>query len=76
MGPVELQLKASDSKSQRYTVCVYLNNRRVELKDRVLNEVVVFVLARGTPPLELVATKINHDQIVGYFEVPTERVIR
>ncbi|MFZ0521225.1 MAG: hypothetical protein WAL95_09390 [Candidatus Acidiferrales bacterium] len=76
VGPVELQLKASDSKSQRYTVCVYLNNRRVELKDRVLDEVVVFVLARGTPPLELVATRINHDRIVGYLEVPTERVLR
>lgn len=76
VGPVELQLKASDSKSQRYTVCVYLNNKRVELKDRVLDEVVVFVLARGTPPLELVTTRINHDQIVGYLEVPTERVIR
>jgi hypothetical protein len=76
VGPVELQLKASDSRSQRYTVCVYLNNKCVELKDRVLDEVVVFVLARGTPPLELVATRISRDQILGYLEVPTERVIR
>ena len=77
VGPVQLLLKGSDPRSQRYTVCVYVaNNKCVELKDRVLDEVVVFVLARGTPPLELVATKISRDEIVGYLEVPTEKAIR
>ena len=76
VGPVELLLKVSDPRSQRYTVCVYVNNRCIELKDRVLDEVVVFVLARGTPPLELVATKISRDEIVGYLEVPAEKVTR
>jgi hypothetical protein len=76
VGPVELLLKGSDPRSQRYTVCVYVNNKCIELKDRVLDEVVVFVLARGTPPLELVATKISRDEIVGYLEVPTDKAIR
>jgi hypothetical protein len=76
VGPVELLLKSSDPRSQRYSVCVYVNNKCVELKDRVLDEVVVFVLARGTPPLELVATKISRDEIVGYLEVPTDKVTR
>ena len=76
VGPVELQLKGSDPRSQRYTVCVYVNNKCIELKDRVLDEVVVFVLARGTPPLELVATRISRNEIVGYLEVPTEKVVR
>jgi hypothetical protein len=76
VGPVELLLKGSDPRSQRYTVCVYVNNKCIELKDRVLDEVVVFVLARGTPPLELVATKIGRDGIVGYLEVPTDKAAR
>ena len=76
VGPVELLLKGSDPRSQRYTVCVYVNNKCIELKDRVLDEVVVFVLARGTPPLELVATKITRDEIVGYLEVPTDKAAR
>jgi hypothetical protein len=76
VGPVELLLKGSDARSQRYTVCVYVNNKCIELKDRVLDEVVVFVLARGTPPLELVATRISRDEIVGYLEIPTEKVAR
>jgi hypothetical protein len=76
VGPVELQLKSTDMKAQRYTVCVFVDSKCIELKNRVLDEVVVFVLARGTPPLELVATRISRDGIVGYLEVPSEKVGR
>jgi len=76
VGPLELQLKGADPKRQRYTVCVYVSNECVELKDRALDEVVVFVLSRGSLPLELVATRISHDGIVGYVEVPTDSVHR
>jgi len=73
VGPVTLQLKSVDHKSQRYSVCVYFEDRCIELKDRVLNEVVVFVVAKNSAPLELVATKVLRDQIVGYLEVPAEK---
>jgi|SRR5713226_1896749 len=74
VGPVSLLLKASDPKTQRYTVCVYFENQCVELKDRVMNEVVVFVLHRNSAPLELVATKVLRDQIVGYLEIPIDNI--
>jgi septal ring factor EnvC (AmiA/AmiB activator) len=73
VGPVTLQLRSVDMKGQRYSVCVYFEDKCIELKDRVLNEVVVFVVSKDTSPLELVATKILRDQIVGYLEVPAER---
>jgi hypothetical protein len=74
VGPLELQLKAADPKSQRFTVCVYVAKRCIELRDRALDEVVVFVLSRGSAPLELVATRITRDEIVGYVELPTDIV--
>jgi hypothetical protein len=73
VGPVTLQLKSVDLKGQRYSVCVYFEDRCIELKDRVLNEVVVFVLSKNSSPLELVATKVVRDQIVGYLEVPADK---
>jgi len=76
VGPLELQLKSADPKRQRYSLCVYVSNECVELKDRALDEVVVFVLSRGSMPLELVATRISHNGIVGYVEVPSESVHR
>lgn len=71
VGPVTLQFKSSDTKRQRFTVCVIFEEKCIELKDRALNEVVVFVVRKNGPPLELVATKILRDQIAGYLEVPS-----
>ena len=73
IGPVSVVLKAADPRSQRYTVCVYLEDKCVELKDRAADEVVVFVMSRNSTPLELVATKVLRDRIVGYLEVPAEK---
>jgi hypothetical protein len=70
VGPVSLVLKNSDAKNLRYTVCVAFESQCVELKNRAVNEVVVFVLSDKSAPMELVATKVLHDQIVGYLEVP------
>jgi len=73
VGPVSLQLKNVDTKGQRYSVCVYFEERCTELKDRSLNEVVVFIVAKDRGPLELVGTKILRDELVGYLQVPVEQ---
>ncbi len=73
VGPVSLVLKSSSPKAQRYTVCVYVQPSCIELKDRTLHEVVQFVVARNTSPLEMIATKIAKDEIVGYLEVPRDQ---
>lgn len=73
VGPVSLVLKDSDLKRQRYTVCVYVSAQCIELKDRAVDEVVVFALSHDRTPLELIATKVTRDGIVGYLEVPTNK---
>ena len=73
VGPVSLLLRSADPKNQRYTVCVYLQDQCIELKNRAVDEVVVFVLSSNSAPLELVATKVLRDQIVGYLEVPSDK---
>jgi hypothetical protein len=72
IGPLTLQLRSVDTKTQRYSVCVYFEEKCIELKDRALNEVVVFMVPKDSAPLELVATKIMRDQILGYLEIPIE----
>jgi hypothetical protein len=51
-------------------VCVYVQPSCIELKDRMLHEVVQFVAVRNTPPLQIIATKIRKNLILGYLEVP------
>lgn len=70
IGPVSLQLKSSNQKTQRYTLCVYIQASCIQLKDRTLHEVVQFVASRNTIPLEVIAIKITKDEMLGYLEVP------
>lgn len=70
VGPVSFVLKSVDSKQQRYTLCIYLEPSCVALRNRVLYEVAQFVPARNSRPLEVVATKITKDGLVGYLEIP------
>jgi hypothetical protein len=73
VGPVSLLLRSSDPKNQRYTVCVYLDDQCIELKNRAVDEVVVFVLSNNSAPLELVVTRVLRDQVVGYLEIPVDK---
>ena len=70
IGPVSLQLKNSDARRQRYSIDVFLDEKPVEFKDRAVDELVDFVVPGESAPLRFVATKISHDFISGYMEVP------
>jgi hypothetical protein len=70
IGPVSMVLKNVDIKNKKYSLCVYVADQCIELKDRAVNEVVAFVISKNSAPLTLVATKVLRDQIVGYLEVP------
>jgi hypothetical protein len=70
VGPVSIVLKATNQKKQRYTMCVYVQESCIELRDRSVFEVVRFVAGRNSVPLEVIATQVNKDGIVGYLEVP------
>lgn len=72
VGPVHLALKSTNQKNHRYTLCVYVEQSCLELKDRNRFEVVEFIVSRNSPPLEVIATKVSKDGILGYLEVPRE----
>lgn len=70
VGPVSIQVKSINAKKQRYTMCVYVQESCIELRDRSVFEVVRFVAGRNSVPMEVIATQVNKDGIVGYLEVP------
>jgi hypothetical protein len=73
IGPVSMVLKNVDAKNKKYSLCIYVTDQCIELKDRAVNEVVAFVISKNSAPLTLVATKVLRDQIVGYLEVPSAK---
>ena len=74
IGPVNLGLKSTNQKSQRYTLCVYIQESCLELKDKALFEITEFAVTRDSASLQVIATKISKDGILGFLEVPQEKI--
>jgi len=76
IGDVAVQLKKFDNKRNRYTIELIANDKRVEKKDRTVNEPVQFYLAKARTPYELVVNEVKNDRIVGYLAAPKVKDLR
>lgn len=70
VSTVGLELKKADTKHSRYTLNVYADDKRIEKKDRGLNEPVQFYTGKDNYLYELVVNNIDKDQIRGYISTP------
>ena len=70
VGDVGVILKKSDTGRSRFTVELYYDDRKIEKKDRAVNEPVQFYVGRNKQPHELVINQVKKDQIVGYLASP------
>jgi chromosome segregation ATPase len=70
IGDVLLQLKKTDQKKNRYTVDVVADDKKVEKKDKGVNEPVQFYTSKARQPYEIVINEVKKDQIVGYLATP------
>ena len=76
VGDMILTYKKADPKRNRYTVEVTADDRKVEKKDKTVNEPVQIYLAGNRQPSEIVINRVNKDEIVGYVSVPKVMVSR
>jgi len=70
ISTVGLELKKADQKHSRYTLNVYADDKKIEKKDRGLNEPVQFYTGKDNYLYELVVNSITKDQIQGYVSTP------
>ncbi len=76
VGDVTLFLKKADPKRNKYTLEVIADDKKVEKRDRNVNEPVQFYVAKARQPYELVVNEIKKDQIVGYLATPKDQIAR
>jgi septal ring factor EnvC (AmiA/AmiB activator) len=70
VGTIALELRKADPRHNRYTLWVFSNDKRIEKKNRSLDEPVQFY-SGSTPMLfELVINKIGHNVVSGYLSTP------
>lgn len=71
IGDIVVQLKKTDAKRNRFTLEIVADDKRVEKKDRTINEPVQFyVVNKARIPYELVVNEVKKDVVVGYLAAP------
>jgi hypothetical protein len=70
VGDIQLLLKKTDPKKNRFTVEVLADDKTVEKRDRTVNEPIQFLTSKAKQPYEIVINNVGKDVISGYLATP------
>jgi hypothetical protein len=70
IGGILVAVKKTDPKRNKYTIEVVADDRKVEKKDKNINEPVQFYVQGARTPYEIVVNEVQKDRIVGYLATP------
>jgi hypothetical protein len=75
VADVQIQLKKTDVKRQKYNVIIQADDSRIERKDRMVNEPITFLVGRDRLRYEFVVNYVDKDRIRGYLSTPKDKVL-
>jgi uncharacterized coiled-coil protein SlyX len=70
VGNLSLEVRGTDTKKNQFTVALYVDDMRLEKKNRSVDEPIYFYTRGGRAPLELVVNRVGKNQVTGYLSVP------
>jgi hypothetical protein len=70
VGAVQIELKATNTKKNQYTLNVIADDKSFEKKNRSVNEPIFFYTEGTRSALELVVNKVSKTQASGYLSIP------
>src|ERR1700674_2065356 len=69
-GAIQIELKDTNTKKNRYTINVLADDNSFEKKDRSVNEPIFFYAGGTCAALELVVNKVTKTTATGYLSIP------
>jgi hypothetical protein len=75
VADIQMELKKTDNKRQKYDVVIQVDDSRLEKKERTANEPVQFLVGRDKLRYELVVNFVDKDRIRGYVSAPKDKVL-
>lgn len=70
VGSIQVQLRDTTPKKNRFTIVVLADDNRFEKKNRSVNEPIYFYTNGSRTAMELVVNKVTKQQATGYLSVP------
>jgi chromosome segregation ATPase len=69
-GSLMIELRGTNPKKNQFTVNLYVNDKRLEKKNRAVDEPIYFYTPGTKSPMELVVNQVGKDKLVGYVSAP------
>ena len=76
VGALQLAVSKVDPKRNRFTLDVLADDKKVETRDKTINEPVQLYVAGYRQPVEIVVNEVRKDEVVGYLAVPKVKASR
>jgi hypothetical protein len=70
VGPIQMTLKKVDTKKFRFTMDVIADDKKIEKKDKTVNEPVQFYVRGARSAYEIVVFEVQKDRAIGYLSTP------
>jgi len=70
VGDITVELRSVDTKKNKFTVAMIVDDLRTEKKDRTVNEPIVFYPNGSHQADEFVVNSVSKDKISGYVSMP------
>jgi hypothetical protein len=70
VGDIQLVLESAEPKKNTFSLVIIADDKRVDKKNRTVNEPIQFLLSKSVLPYELVINDVKKDLVVGYLSVP------
>ena len=67
---MQVEFRGASAKKHQYTVALYVDDMRLEKKNKSINEPIYFYASGSKQPLELVVNSVSDKKISGYLSVP------
>lgn len=70
VGDIVVELRNANTRRNQFTLALYVDDMRLEKKNRSINEPIYFYTRGSRAPLELVVNQVGKTKVAGYLSVP------
>jgi hypothetical protein len=70
VGQTQIEMRSASAKKHQYTVALYVDDMRLEKKNKAINEPIYFYAGGSRQPMELVVNQVTDKKISGYLSAP------
>jgi len=70
VGSTQIELRGASAKKHQYTLALYVDDMRLEKKNRAVNEPIYFYSGGSRQAMEIVVNNVANNKIAGYLSAP------